>query len=83
MILGPALFALFFLMMSSSFREMTGNAIGTVSHLINVYQPLSYIVLAGFAATAFVAYLLMARWPQRPEADNPMIEYQRQNPDVE
>ena len=83
MILGPALFALFFLMMSASFREKTGNAIGTVSHLINVYQPLSYFVLAAFGATALLAYLIMVRWPQRPEAENPMIEYRRENPDLE
>jgi hypothetical protein len=76
------LFALFFLMLSGSFREKIGNAIGTVSHLVNVYQPLSYFVLAGFGAAAMIAYLLMVRWPQRPEADNPLLQYRREHPDM-
>jgi hypothetical protein len=82
MILGPALFLLFFLFMSAAAWEKTGNFIGTFSHWVNVNQPTSYLVLGLMAAAGLLAFLLIARWPQRPEADNPLLQYRRDHPDL-
>jgi hypothetical protein len=83
MILGPALFLLFFMFMSGTVREKTGNTIATVMHWVDVNQPFSYLVVGGFAAAALLSAVLVVRWPQRPEADNPLLQYRREHPDME
>lgn len=81
--IGPILFGLFFLSMSGEVRAKTGDFIGSMMNWIEVTRPLSYMILCGFAACALLAFLLVARWPQREEAINPLVQYRRDHPEMD
>jgi hypothetical protein len=82
MILGPGLFLLVFALLSSTVRAKTAECVIAVMHWINVYQPLSYVVVAIVFAAPILSYLLMACWPRTAEAENPLVQYRREHPDM-
>jgi hypothetical protein len=82
MFLGPLMFLLFFALMSGTVRGKTAECIGTVSHWINVNEPFSYLVVILVLMAPALSALLIASWPRTPEADNPLLQYRRDHPDM-
>jgi len=81
--LGPILFAIFFLLISDKGRAAVANlAVGAMSW-VDHYSPLSYFVLLAMACAAMIALLVVVSWPGLPEADNPLAQYKRDHPDME
>ena len=73
--LGTILFALFFLMLSSKTREFIGGAFGSAGDFMAKYAPLSYLILAIVILVPTIAALVLIKWPQPPEPENPLARY--------
>jgi hypothetical protein len=73
--LGTALFALFFILLSSKTREFLGGAFAGAGDLIGKWAPFSYIVLAIVVLVPSILALVLIKWPQQPEPENPMARY--------
>ena len=73
--LGTILFGLIFLMLSSKTREFIGGAFGSAGDFMSKYAPLSYLILAVFILIPALAALVLIKWPQPPEPENPMTVY--------
>ena len=81
--IGPILFGLFFLFMSGEVRSKTAGFIEATMNWVVVARPFSYMVLGGFAACALLAFLIIARWPEREVEVNPLVQYRRDHPDMD
>lgn len=73
--LGTLVFALFFLMLSSKAREFLGGVFAGAGDWMDKWAPFSYIVLAIIVLVPSVAALVLIKWPQPPEPENPMARY--------
>ena len=82
MFLGPVMFLLFFAFLSETVRGKTFECIGAVLHWIDVYQPVSYLVVLLFVAAPLLSYLLIVSWPRPQEMENPLVQYRREHPDM-
>ena len=69
-------------MMSGTVRGTTFGAIGTILHWIALNEPASYLVVAIAVGGPLLSYFLIVSWPRRPEAENPMIQYTREHPEM-
>lgn len=82
MFIGPVAFLIFFAFLSDTVRDKIFDFVGGASHWIDVNQPFSSLALMVVAAAALLALLLVVRWPKTPEADNPLLQYRRDHPDM-
>jgi hypothetical protein len=73
--LGTILFALFFLFLSSKSRAFIGGAFATAGDYMGKYAPYSYIILGILVLVPAIAALVLIKWPQAPEPENPMARY--------
>ena len=73
--LGTVLFALFFLFLSSKSREFIGGAFNAAGDFMGKWAPYSYIVLAIIVLVPTVAALVLIKWPEPPEPENPLARY--------
>lgn len=73
--LGTILFALFFLFLSSKSRAFIGSAFDGAGEFMAKWAPFSYIVVAIIVLIPAVAALVLIKWPQPPEPENPMARY--------
>jgi hypothetical protein len=73
--LGTALFALFFLFLSSKSRAFIGGAFGAAGEFMDKWAPLSYIVLAMVVLIPAIAALVLIKWPEPPEPEDPLARY--------
>ena len=73
--LGTILFALFFLFLSSKSRAFIGGAFCAAGDLLDKYAPYSYIVLAIVVLVPTLVALLLIKWPQPAEPENPLARY--------
>lgn len=73
--LGTILFALFFLFLSSKSREFLGSIFGGAGEFVDKYAPYSYVGLGIVVLIPIVAALILIKWPEPPEPENPMARY--------
>jgi len=73
--LGTILFALFFLFLSSKSRDFILGAFSAAGDFMDKWAPYSYIVLASVVLIPTLAALVLIKWPQPPEPENPMARY--------
>ena len=73
--LGTILFALFFLLLSSKSREFIGGAFEGAGDFLAKWAPLSYMILAVIILVPAIAALILIKWPQAPEPENPLARY--------
>lgn len=73
--LGTLCFALFFLFLSAKSRAFIGGAFDAAGDFMNKWAPASYIVLAIVVLVPTVAALLLIKWPQPPEPENPLARF--------
>lgn len=73
--LGTILFALFFLFLSSKAREFLGNIFGGAGEFVDKYAPYSYVGLGIVVLIPILAALILIKWPEPPEPENPMARY--------
>ena len=73
--LGTILFALFFLFLSSKSRAFIGGLFGGAGELLDKYAPLSYVALGVVVLIPILAALVLIKWPEPPEPENPMARY--------
>lgn len=73
--LGTILFALFFLFLSSKSREFIGGVFGGAGQLMDKWAPYSYIGLGVVVLIPMLAALILIKWPEPPEPENPLARY--------
>jgi len=73
--LGTILFALFFLFLSSKSRAFIGGAFDAAGDLMAKWAPFSYLAVGIIVLIPTVAALLLIKWPQAPEPENPLARY--------
>lgn len=73
--LGTILFALFFLFLSSKAREFIGNIFGGANDFLDKYAPYSYVGLGIVVLIPILIALVLIKWPEPPEPENPMARY--------
>jgi len=83
MCFGPLLFLIFFAFMSATVREKTANVIGTITHWINLYQPMSYLVVIVVILAPLLSFFLVAYWPRTQEPENPLLRYKNEHLDMD
>jgi len=83
MFFGPLLFLLFFAFLSATVRDKTANVIGTMMHWINLYQPLSYLVVMVVILAPVLSFFLVAHWPRTQEPENPLLRYKNEHLDMD
>jgi len=81
--LGPILFAIFFLLISSKGRAVTFGCAAGIAQWIEANRPFSYLVLLIMAVSALLAIFLMIKWPATPEPENPLAQYKHESLDSE
>jgi len=76
-ILGTILFVLFFLALAPASREMIGNTFTNAGDWIVKWAPLSYAVLLLVLIVPVVAAIIVMKWPQPPEPEDPLARYKQ------
>lgn len=74
-ILGTVLFALFFVLLAPKTRTMLGGVVTGAGDWIVKWAPLSYLLLMVVIIVPAVAALVLIKWPQPPEPENPLARY--------
>ena len=74
-ILGTALFALVFILLSPQSRAILTGAATSAGHWIERFAPYSYLVLVAGFLVPLIAVLIVFRWPTPPPIENPMARY--------
>jgi hypothetical protein len=73
--LGTILFGLFFLFLSSKARAFVGGAFDGAGDFMGKWAPYSYVVLGIIVLIPTVAALVLIKWPEPPEPENPLARY--------
>jgi len=74
-ILGTVVFALFFVLLASTPRKMIWGVITSAGEWIDKWAPYSYIGLALVVLIPAIAALVLIKWPEPPEPENPLARY--------
>lgn len=74
-ILGTVLFALFFVLLASKTRAMLAGVVVGAGDWIVKWAPYSYFLLMIVVIVPAVAALVIIKWPQPPEPENPLARY--------
>lgn len=69
------MFALFFVLIAPKSRAWLGGVMDGAGDWIEKWAPYSYLVLALVVIVPTVAALLLIKWPQAPEPENPLARY--------
>jgi hypothetical protein len=78
-ILGILLFVLMFVMIGSGSRTMVENILTGAADWIARYAPVSYFILVGILVLPIVAAVILWKWPQPPEPENPLARFKHQD----
>ncbi|PWU00720.1 MAG: hypothetical protein C5B51_24700 [Terriglobia bacterium] len=78
-ILGIVLFVLIFVMIGSSSRELMTNVFAGAGDTIAKYAPLSYIILLVIVIVPIVAAIVVMKWPEPPEPENPLARFKHED----
>jgi hypothetical protein len=73
--LGTILFALFFLFLSSKTRTFIVNIFGGAGEFLDKWAPYSYFGLGIVVLIPILVALVLIKWPEPPEPENPMARY--------
>ncbi len=73
--LGTILFALLFIFLSPKTRDFILGAFASGGDFMAQYAPLSYLILAVVILVPAIAALVIIKWPQPPEPENPLARY--------
>jgi len=73
--LGTILFALFFVFLAEKSRKMVFDVLSGAGDWIDKWAPYSYIGLALVVLIPAIAALVLIKWPQPPEPENPLARY--------
>jgi hypothetical protein len=74
-ILGTVLFALFFVLLASKTRTMIFGVLTGAGEWIDKWAPYSYVALALVVLVPAIAALVLIKWPEPPEPENPLARY--------
>jgi hypothetical protein len=74
-ILGTALFALVFILLSPQSRAILTGAGTNAGTWIAKFAPYSYLVLVAGFLVPLIAVLIVFKWPSAPPIENPMARY--------
>jgi len=74
-ILGTVLFALFFVLIAPKSRAMLGGVLNGAAEWMVKWAPYSFILLAVVVIVPAIAALIVIRWPEPPEPENPLARY--------
>ena len=74
-ILGTIVFGLFFLFLSSAARKMIFGVFTGAGDWIDKWAPYSYIGLALVVLVPAIAAIVLIKWPEPPEPENPLARY--------
>lgn len=74
-ILGTVLFALFFVLLAPKTRTMLGGVVMGAGDWIVKWAPYSYVLLLVVVVVPAVAALVIIKWPQAAEPENPLARY--------
>ena len=77
--LGIALFLLVFLMIGSGSRALITNVFAGAGDWIAKYAPLSYMILAVIVIVPVVAAIVVMKWPEPPEPENPLARFKHED----
>ena len=77
--LGIALFLLIFLMIGSASRNVMTTVLASAGDWIEKYAPLSYAILALIVVVPIVAAIVVMKWPQPPEPEDPLARYKQED----
>ena len=69
------MFALFFLFLSAKSRNFILGTFDVGAEFMAKWAPFSYVALAVIVLVPMLAALLLIKWPQPPEPENPMARY--------
>ncbi len=76
---GTFLFILFFVLLAPKSREMLGTAISGAGDWIQHWAPYSYVLLVIGVVGPLIAALVIMKWPQAPEPENPLARYKAED----
>ncbi|MBZ5580037.1 MAG: hypothetical protein LAP40_26050 [Acidobacteriia bacterium] len=74
-ILGSIVFALFFVLLAPTTRNMLFGVVAGAGDWIEKWAPFSYIALALVLIVPTLAAIVLIKWPQPPEPENPLARY--------
>jgi O-antigen ligase len=74
-ILGTVLFALFFVLLAPKTRTMLGAVVAGAGDWIVKWAPYSYFLLMIVVIVPAIAAIVLIKWPQPPEPENPLARY--------
>jgi hypothetical protein len=73
--LGTLCFALFFLFLAPKSREFITGAFGAAGEFLDKWAPYSYLGLGAVVLIPLIAALVLIKWPEPPEPENPLARY--------
>ena len=73
--LGTIVFAVFFLLIAPKSRAMLGGVLDGAGDWVTKWAPVSYFLIAVGVLVPALAALVVVKWPQAPEPENPLARY--------
>ena len=74
-ILGTVLFTLFFVLLAPKTRNMLAAVVTGAADWVVKWAPYSYFLLLIIVIVPALAALVIIKWPQPPEPENPLARY--------
>lgn len=74
-ILGTVLFCLFFVLIAPTTRHMLVGVVTGAGDWIDKWAPYSYLVLALVVIVPAIAAMVIIKWPEPPEPEDPLARY--------
>jgi len=74
-ILGTILFGVMFLFLASGPRKMIFGVLTGAGDWVDMWAPYSYVALAVVVLVPAIAAIVLIKWPQPPEPENPLARY--------
>ena len=73
--IGAVLFALFFLLIAPKSRALITGSLSQAGDWVDKWAPWSYLLVAILVLVPAVAAVVLVKWPQPPEPENPLARY--------
>ena len=78
-ILGTLLFTLFFVLLAPKSRAMLGTVFTGAGDWVVKWAPYSYVLLLVVVFAPILASLVVIKWPEPPEPENPLARYKAED----
>lgn len=78
-IFGTLLFTMFFVLLAPKSRAMIGAVFAGAGDWISKWAPFSYALLLIGIVVPIAAALLLVKWPEPPEPENPLARYKAED----